>query len=288
VAGESSGGNLAAVTALRMRDDEQRPPLCFQLLVSPVLDSTMSTESYETYADGYFLTRDLMKWAWNQYCPGALADPNVSPIHADDLAGLPAALIVEAECDPLRDEGAVYARRLREAGVKAEVIQYPGMVHGFFGMPALFDTATEAVDDAARALRRAFSVADVRAVALRWLRGLEQLDTASVEDVLAEDAVLEMPLAPAGLPSRYEGRDAIAELLRGHQVFSKLAFHDVDIHAMDDPELAVVEFRSEGEFAATGTSYENRYILVMRVRAGQIVLYREYFNPMALAGALPS
>jgi acetyl esterase len=288
VAGESSGGNLAAVTALRMRDNDGRPALCFQLLVSAALDSTMSTESYQTYADGHFLTRDLMAWAWNQYCPGGLSQPQVSPMHAENLEGLPPALIVEAECDPLRDEGVVYARRLREAGVNAEVIEYPGMVHGFFGMPALFDTARKAVDDAAAALRRAFSVTEVVDLPLEWLRRLAQLDIGSVLELLAEDAVLEMPLAPPGLPSRIEGRDAIAGFLGGHQVFSRLAFHDVDIHTTDDPELAVIEFRSEGEFAATGKAYQNRYALVMRVRAGRIVQYREYFNPMALAGAFPS
>jgi acetyl esterase len=156
VAGESSGGNLAAVTALRFRDDVRHPSLCFQLLVSPALDSTMSTRSYETYADGYFLTRDLMSWAWKQYSPGGLDHPYVSPMHADELAGLPPTLIVEAEYDPLRDEGEAYAQRLREAGVEAQVLQYPGMIHGFYGMPGLFDTGKEAVDQTAAALRRAF------------------------------------------------------------------------------------------------------------------------------------
>jgi ketosteroid isomerase-like protein len=127
-----------------------------------------------------------------------------------------------------------------------------------------------------------------RQVVQAWMQGLQQLDIESVVDLLAEDAVLEMPLTPAGLPNRLEGREAIAAFLGGHQVFSKLVFHDVDIHDMKDPEMVVVEFQSTGEFAATGNTYENRYVLVMRVRGGQIVLYREYFNPMALTGAFSS
>jgi acetyl esterase len=97
-----------------------------------------------------------MSWAWKQYSPGGLDHPYVSPMHAHDLAGLPPTLIVEAEYDPLRDEGEAYAQRLREAGVEAQVLQYPGMIHGFYGMPGLFDTGKEAVDQTAAALRRAF------------------------------------------------------------------------------------------------------------------------------------
>lgn len=131
-------------------------------------------------------------------------------------------------------------------------------------------------------------MSEVQDLAERWLEALHALDIPSAIELLADDAVLEMPLVPPGLPDRIEGKAAIGAFLDGSQVFSKLDFHDVDVHATSDPELAVVEFRSTGTFDATGLDYANRYALVIRARAGRIVLYREYFNPLALAGAFSS
>jgi hypothetical protein len=128
-------------------------------------------------------------------------------------------------------------------------------------------------------------VSDVQDLAKRWLEALHALDISAAIALLADDAVLEMPLAPPGLPDRFEGKAAIAAFLGASQVFSRLEFHDITFHTTSDPELAIVEFRSTGSFQTTGADYANRYALVIRAFAGRITLYREYFNPMALSGA---
>jgi acetyl esterase len=118
-AGDSAGGNMAAVTALRLRD-EGGPALCGQLLLYPVTDyHTPGTPSYQENAEGYGLTRDTMKWFWNHYLSGPSegSHPHASPLRAQDLSGLPPALVVTAEYDPLRDEGEFYAEKLRASGV---------------------------------------------------------------------------------------------------------------------------------------------------------------------------
>jgi acetyl esterase len=156
VAGDSAGGNLGAVVALVARD-RGGPPLRFQLLVYPVIDGTMASASYRDNAEGYFLTADGMAWYWDQYVP-APADrsaPHASPIAAADLSGLPPALVVTAEYDPLRDEGEAYGRRLQEAGVPCDVRRYDGMFHGFFAVRDVLPAAKEANDVAHAALREA-------------------------------------------------------------------------------------------------------------------------------------
>ncbi|WP_327261995.1 alpha/beta hydrolase [Streptomyces sp. NBC_01232] len=129
LAGDSSGGNLAAVTALRA------PGLVAgQLLFYPPLDASMESASVERYAEGYFHTAAHMAWYWDQY-GGDPEHPYVSPLRAPDLAGRPPALIVLADCDVLRDEGLAYARRLAAAGVDCTVQIHPGVFHGFLGLP---------------------------------------------------------------------------------------------------------------------------------------------------------
>lgn len=154
VAGDSAGGNLAAATALMARD-RGGPALAFQLLVYPVLDHRRDTPSHRENAEGFFLTGTHMRWYWEQYLgpDGDGAHPYASPVLADDLTGLPPAHIVTAECDPLRDEGEDYARRLRDTGVPVEVVRYDGMFHGFFGMADLLPGARRAQDAAFGALR---------------------------------------------------------------------------------------------------------------------------------------
>ncbi|MEU9030789.1 alpha/beta hydrolase [Streptomyces sp. NPDC048383] len=129
VAGDSSGGNLAAVTALRAPE-----LVAGQLLAYPPLDASMGSASVTTYGRDHFHTAAHMAWYWDQY-GGDPAHPHVSPLCAPDLAGLPRALIVLADCDPLRDEGLAYGRRLGEAGVDCEVRLHPGVFHGFLGLP---------------------------------------------------------------------------------------------------------------------------------------------------------
>ena len=149
VSGSSAGGNLAAVVALAA-SDRGGPPLSYQLLIVPVIDSAFDTPSYRENAEGYGLTSEGMRWYWRHYLTTD-ADgrhPYASPLHAPSLRGLPPAFVATAEFDPLRDEGEAYAARLRNEGVPVTHKRYAGMVHGFQG--------PEADTDMAAALRAAF------------------------------------------------------------------------------------------------------------------------------------
>jgi hypothetical protein len=131
-------------------------------------------------------------------------------------------------------------------------------------------------------------VSEVIDLAGRWLRGLQALDIESIVQLLADDAVMELPLAPPELPNRFESKREIHEFLVSHQAFSTLEFHDIEMHATVDPDTVVAEFRSTGTFSATGGKYANRYAVVIKAHESRIILYREYFNPLALAGAFAS
>ncbi|HSP98250.1 MAG TPA: alpha/beta hydrolase [Candidatus Dormibacteraeota bacterium] len=158
IGGDSAGGNLTAVVA-QMARDRGGPRLVFQLLIYPVTDVARDTASYRDNADGYLLTADDMAWFWNHYlgdAPARGAEPYASPAHATSLAGLPPALVITAEFDPLRDEGEAYGAALERAGVAAKVTRYDGLIHGFFGMGAMIDKANTAVREAAGTLRIAF------------------------------------------------------------------------------------------------------------------------------------
>jgi acetyl esterase len=157
VAGDSAGGNLAAAVALMARD--RGPAIAFQLLVYPVTHHAFDTPSYREYGNGYLLTEEGMRWNWNHYLPDAAAglDPLASPLLAADLRGLPPALVVVAECDPLCDESEAYARRLADAGVPVECRRYDGMLHAFFTLGQVFDDGKAAVAHAGQALRRALA-----------------------------------------------------------------------------------------------------------------------------------
>jgi acetyl esterase len=152
VAGDSAGGNLAAVVALGARD-RGGPPVAFQLLVYPVLDAAADTVSWGEFADGYYLTAAGMRWYWDHYLGGADGRaPDASPLRAAFFGGLPPALVIGAEHDILRDEGEAYAARLREAGIAATASRYPGMVHGFLRWRAVTGAADAALQEAAAAL----------------------------------------------------------------------------------------------------------------------------------------
>ncbi len=158
VAGDSAGGNLAAVVALRARD-EGGPKLIGQMLIYPVTDYFQpGTPSMIENAEGYGLTREGMIWFWNHYVrsPGDGVHPHASPLRAATLAGLPPALVATAQYDPLRDEGETYAEALRKAGVAVEVKRWDGMNHGFFFFPGIVDKATQATDEACSWARRIF------------------------------------------------------------------------------------------------------------------------------------
>lgn len=149
VAGDSAGGNLAAVTALRVRD-EGGPDLAAQLLIYPVTDyHDPGWPSMTENAEGYGLTRAGMAWFWNHYLadPSQAAHPHACPIKANDLSRLPPAYVITAEFDPLRDEAEAYAAALSRAGVETKMRRWDGMNHGFFFFPGLVDKAGAAIDD---------------------------------------------------------------------------------------------------------------------------------------------
>ena len=158
VGGDSAGGNLAAVTALLARD-RGGPPLAFQLLVYPATDLLLSFPSVRHNGEGYGLTERAMEWFANHYLSdgGDPKDPMASPMYADDLSGLPPALVITAEFDPLRDEGEAYAKRMQEAGVPVTASRYDGQIHGFFQMTAALAGGRRAVAEATAALKVALS-----------------------------------------------------------------------------------------------------------------------------------
>ncbi|MEU6112301.1 alpha/beta hydrolase [Streptomyces albidoflavus] len=148
VAGDSAGANLAAMACLTARDRRGPAPVA-QLLAYPALDPRLRTRSAGEFGTGHFLTTAHLRWYWEQYLGGAAPSAAVSPSLATDLRGLPPALLVEAECDPLRDEGREYAARLP----RAEVHTAPGMFHGFLAYAQLLPEAAEALAASAAWLR---------------------------------------------------------------------------------------------------------------------------------------
>jgi acetyl esterase len=159
VGGDSAGGNLAAVTTLWAR--EVGIPLRFQLLFYPAVD--MESDEYpsrEENSQGYMLDKEAQEWFVGHYFgenPPDLTNWRLAPIRAASHADLPPALIITAEFDPLRDEGAAYARTLEAAGVPATVTCYEGMIHGFVGLSPFVASAHKAVDEAGAALRQALA-----------------------------------------------------------------------------------------------------------------------------------
>jgi acetyl esterase len=163
VAGDSAGASLAAGLALRARDREI--PLAAQLLFYPATDPSMASPSYIENGEGYFLTRDDMAWFYRQYLPDqgeatetqaglAYAEANLAYANVNRAA---AAVVATAEFDPLRDDGAAYADRLKNAGVRVEYVPGPGLIHGYAGFLGVVDTAdataTEAMETFAHLLR---------------------------------------------------------------------------------------------------------------------------------------
>jgi acetyl esterase len=162
VAGDSAGGNLAAVAAQRSRT--QGPALCHQLLLYPVTDCGCDSASYKSFADGYYLTAETMRWFIAHYLPDAQAagDVRASPLRQRDFSGLPGATVFTAEYDPLRDEGEAYAKALQNAGAAVEAKRWPGQIHGFISMLGAIGAADAALSEAAAALRAAFAAPAAR------------------------------------------------------------------------------------------------------------------------------
>jgi acetyl esterase len=145
VGGDSAGGNLAAVVSLIARD-RGGPNVAFQLLIYPATDYHDDRPAMHEFAQGYFLTRPLLDYFWGHYLNGPQdgRHPHVSPINAESLAGLPPALVITAECDPIRDQGEAYAERLRESGVPVSVKRYEGAIHAFFNFGGVVDSGKQA------------------------------------------------------------------------------------------------------------------------------------------------
>ena len=154
VAGDSAGGNLAAVVCQDLRDAAE-PLVRFQLLVYPVTTTDL-TNGFDMTYEGYFLYRDEMRWHQEHYLASAgdARSPRVSPLLGDP-SGLPPAFIQAAECDPLHPQAEDYRDLLAAAGVAVEFRRYDGMIHGYFGLDGIFDVAADAMADAASALRDA-------------------------------------------------------------------------------------------------------------------------------------
>jgi acetyl esterase len=157
VAGDSAGGNLAAVVSLMARN-EDGPRVSCQALIYPVTDLlSFETGSHRDFAAGFFLTKEAMEWFRSHYLqdPEDRRNPYASPLLAQDHGNLPPAVVVTAQFDPLRDEGEAYAAKLGQAGVPVEVIRYDGMIHGFVSFLGLLDQAEDALDRVADRIRRA-------------------------------------------------------------------------------------------------------------------------------------
>ena len=156
-AGDSAGGNLAAVSALRARDSGG-PPIALQVLVYPVVDYDLDRRSYREYdGDELIVNRRDMIWFWDHYAPdpGTRVNPYASPLRASSLSGLPPVYLVTAEHDPLREEGFAYADRLRAARVPVDHRHFGSQIHGFFTFTGMLDDADKAVAEAGSAIRAA-------------------------------------------------------------------------------------------------------------------------------------
>lgn len=161
--GDSAGGAMATVLA-RWALERGGPKFLYQVLLYPVTDAAMETESYKTFADGPWLTRAAMEWFWSSYQPDAdkRGDPDLSPLRTplERLKGLPPALIITGENDVLRDEGEAYGRRLTEAGAEAATVRFLGAIHDFMMLNPLAETTVtrDAVELAVAKLHSAFMV----------------------------------------------------------------------------------------------------------------------------------
>lgn len=161
VCGDSAGANLAVVLAMMARDRGDSS-IRFQALWYPAVDVDFDRPSFHEFAEGYLLSREEMIWYWRQYAGSfdGATTPRLCPLRAPSLGGLPPALVITAECDPLRDEGEAFALALRNAGVAVEAERYRGMIHGFVRRHEQFPAGRAAIAHAGRAIRAALSTDD--------------------------------------------------------------------------------------------------------------------------------
>ena len=172
IAGNSVGGNMTAALAI-MAKDKKGPKVSLQVLFVPATDASVDTQSYHEFATGRFLPRAFMKYGWDLYAPDEKTrnNPYVSPLRAsnEELKGLPPALVITAENDPLRDEGEAYARKLKDAGVAVTATRYNGLIHDFMLLNALHDVAgvQACLEQTSNAVRDALEASDEVRAALK-------------------------------------------------------------------------------------------------------------------------
>ena len=166
VGGDSAGGNLSTSLCLQNRDAGNPQP-AMQLLLYPVTDAVGGQASRDTYAKGFLLTREDMKWFEDHYIPDGIdeADPRASMMRAADVSGLPPAYVATAGFDPLRDEGEIYAERMREAGAQVVLQRHAGMIHGFANLTAICPSARTSMLEVAGALRMGLGLAEAQPAA---------------------------------------------------------------------------------------------------------------------------
>ncbi len=160
IAGDSAGGNMAAVVALLCLE-RGGPALRHQVLIYPVIDPSCDSASQHENGSGYMLTQTTMRWFWAQYLndESEASLPTVCPMRAERVDGLPPTTVLTAEFDPLRDEGETYAAKLTEAGIPTELTRYEGQVHGFLSFAHRMERAEAAIAQVAEVLRKAFGAA---------------------------------------------------------------------------------------------------------------------------------
>jgi len=165
VGGDSAGANLATVACM-IAHERGGPAVAFQLLVYPIVDYLDDRGSVQEFGEGHFLTRSMIRYFWNHYLarPDDGLHPHASPMQASSLEGMPPALIMTAECDPLRDQGEAYAERLSDAGASVALMRYEGAIHVFFNLAGVIDAGKDAIADAGAALRAAL-MSDAEAAA---------------------------------------------------------------------------------------------------------------------------
>jgi acetyl esterase len=167
VAGDSAGGNLSTGVCLGARDAGGPQP-AMQLLLYPVTDAVGEQASRETFAEGFLLTRNDMRWFEGHYLPNGCDpdDPRASMMRARDVSNLPPAYVATAGFDPLRDEAEIYAERMREAGVRVVLQRHPGLIHGFANLTAICPSARTAMLEVAGALRMGLGLASAERAAI--------------------------------------------------------------------------------------------------------------------------
>jgi len=159
VAGDSAGGNIAAV-AVRKANENGLRKVRYQVLIYPVTDSSFSTQSWEEFSEGPVITKSISQQAFNMYVNGVanMKNPEITPLLADNLHDMPPAMVIVGEYDPLRDEGMAYAEKLIKAGNDVKLIHYRGMPHGFLQAGAPIDAGKDAITEIGNAIRKALQV----------------------------------------------------------------------------------------------------------------------------------